>query len=235
MERPANDVQIWDKWNLTYRLGRLDEPSRVRLRNVLATLTDLNIRDAKILEAGCGTGWLSAELRRFGKVTACDIGSKIIEIAQTNYPDIDFRSGDVHTVDLPVNSFDVVVTSQVLTHVADQPAFVHRLAELLKPGGFLLIDTQNKFVFDRTASVDPPDGWIRVWVTMKTLKRLLRSDFSLLRARTLEPEGHLGLLRIINSSRLNRYFNRVVGAARIKRLKERAGIGQTLFVLAAKR
>jgi len=235
MERPANDVQIWDKWNLTYRFGRLDEPSKVRMREILVVLTDLKVRGAKILEVGCGTGWLSANLRQFGKVTACDIGSKIIELAQTSYPDIDFHSGDVHTLDLPVNYFDVIVTEQVLAHVADQPAFVHRLAELLKKGGFLLLTTQNKFVFERTAGIAPAEGWIRQWVTMKTLKSLLQKEFSLRRATTIEPEGHLGLLRIVNSSRLNHYCNAALGAPRVKRLKEKAGFGQSLFVVAAKR
>src|SRR5208283_3144645 len=108
MERPINDVQIWDDWNLKYRLGRLDEPSKRRLLEIGAAMADLKIRDVRILEVGCGTGWLSAKLSEFGKVTAIDIGKKIIEIAQVSYPQIDFRSGDVETLDLPVNSFDVV-------------------------------------------------------------------------------------------------------------------------------
>jgi len=236
MERPVGDVQIWDKWNITYRLGDLDRPIQARLHEILAALTDLKIPpEAKILEVGCGTGWLSARLRQFGKVTACDLGDKIIELARTKYPDIDFYSGDIHTLDLPVNYFDVIVTEQVLAHVADQQAFVHRLAGLLKKGGFLILTTQNKFVFDRTAGIDPPEGWIRQWVTMKTLKTLLQEDFSLRRATTIEPEGHLGLLRIVNSARLNGYCNAAIGAHRVKRLKERAGFGQALFVVATKR
>jgi SAM-dependent methyltransferase len=235
MGRPVNDVQIWDDWNLKYRLGRLNEPSKRRLLEIGAAVADLKIRDAKILEVGCGTGWLSAKLSEFGKVTAIDIGKKIIEIAQVQYPHIDFRSGEVETLDLPVNYFDVVVTSQVLSHVADQPVFVRRLAQLLKPGGFLLIDTQNKYVFERSEEVTPADGWIRNWVTMKTLKNLLRQDFSVRRATTFEPQGHLGLLRVINSPRLNYYFDAVLGAARVKRLKERAGLGQCLSIIAVKR
>jgi 2-polyprenyl-3-methyl-5-hydroxy-6-metoxy-1,4-benzoquinol methylase len=235
MERPVGDVQIWDDWNLKYRLGRLDEPSKRRLREIGAAMADLKIRDAKILEVGCGTGWLSAKLSEFGKVTAIDIGEKIIEIAKVNYPQIDFHSGDVHTLDLPVNSFDVIVTSEVLSHVADQPAFARRLAQLLKPGGFLLITTQNKYVFERRTDVAPPDGWIRKWVTMKTLKNLLREDFSIRRTTTLEPEGRLGLLRVINSTTLNYYFGAAVGAARVKRLKEGAGFGQSIFVIAVRR
>ena len=235
MERPVNDVQIWDDWNLKYRLGRLDEPSKRRLLEIGAAMADLKIRDARILEVGCGTGWLSTKLSEFGPVTAIDIGEKIIELAQVNYPQLDFRSGDVHTLDLPVNFFDVIVTSEVLSHVPDQPAFVHRLAQLLKPGGFLLITTQNKSVFDRRADIAPPDGWIRKWVTMKELKDLLRADFALRRATTLEPEGHLGFLRVINSARINHYCNAGLGAARVKRLKESAGFGQSIFVIAVKR
>jgi ubiquinone/menaquinone biosynthesis C-methylase UbiE len=235
MERPANDVQIWDTWNMRHRLGTLDEPSLCRMREIGAALADLKIRDAKILEAGCGTGWLSAKLSEYGKVTAIDIGEKIIEIAQEKYPHIDFRSGDVETLDLPVNYFDVVVSSQVLAHVADQPRFVHRLAQLLKPGGFLLIDVQNKYVFDRTANISRPDGWIRKWLTMKELKDLVREDFTIRRATTVEPEGHLGLLWVINSVRLNKYLGKALGKARVKRLKEKAGFGQSLFVIAVKR
>src|ERR1700687_5845291 len=115
MERPVNDVQIWDDWNLKYRLGRLDEPSKRRLLEIGAAMADLKIRDARILEVGCGTGWLSTKLSEFGPVTAIDIGEKIIELAQGNYPQIDFRSGAVHTLDLPVNFFDVIVTSEVLS------------------------------------------------------------------------------------------------------------------------
>ncbi len=235
MERPVGDVQIWDDWNLKYRLGRLDDPSKRRLIEIGTAMSDLKIRDARILEVGCGTGWLSAKLSEFGKVTAIDIGQKIIEIAQANYPHIDFRSGDVETLDLPVNSFDVIVTSEVLSHVVDQPVFVRRLAQLLKPGGFLLITTQNKYVFERRSDVAPPDGWIRQWVTMQTLKDLLRQDFTIRRATTLEPAGHAGFLWVVNSVRLNYYLSAVLGTAKVKRLKESAGFGQSIFVIAVRR
>lgn len=235
IQRPANDVQIWDKWNTSYRQGRLDEPSKIRLRAIGEVMTELKIKDAKIFEAGCGTGWLSSKLSEFGKVSACDLGSQIIETAQKTYPHIEFLSGDVETLDLPVNVFDVVVTSEVLAHVPDQPAFIRRLADLLKPGGTLIITTQNKYVFERTAKVAPPDGWIRKWVTMNELKNLVQAEFSIFRATTLAPEGHMGLLRIVNSSRLTRGMNAIFGDQRVTHFKEAAGFGQSLFVIARKR
>ena len=235
MERPANDVEIWDKWNTTYRQGRIDEPSKRRLREILAAMSDLKIHDAKIFEAGCGTGWLSDKLSEFGKVSGCDLGSKIIDTAQANYPHVQFLSGDVHTLNLPVGTFDVVVTSEVLSHVPDQPAFIRRLADLLKPGGYLFITTQNKSVFERRNDVAPADGWIRQWVTVSMLKDLVRPHFTIRRLTTLEPEGKLGYLKVVNSVRLNSYCAAVLGPDRIKRLKESAGFGQSIFVIAKKR
>jgi len=235
MGRPPGDVQIWDKWNSTYRIGRLDEPSKVRLHKILAMMTELGIHDAQIMEVGCGTGWLSNGLSQFGQVTACDLGAEIIEYAQKTYPHVKFYSGDIHTLNLPTNYFDVVVTSEVLSHVPDQPAFLRRIADLLKPGGLLLITTQNKFVFERTAGIAPPDGWIRKWVTMKTLKSYLRAHFHIRSATTLQPEGHLGVLRVVNSVTINHYCSTAFGAERVKRFKEKAGFGQSIFIVAEKR
>jgi 2-polyprenyl-3-methyl-5-hydroxy-6-metoxy-1,4-benzoquinol methylase len=138
-------------------------------------------------------------------------------------------------VDLPLSYFDVIVCLETLAHIADQPACMHRLATLLKPGGFLLLTTQNKSVFERRADVAPPDGWIRQWVTVKSLKRMLRPEFTIRSLTTLEPEGHLGFLYVVNSARLNHYLNAVIGAPRVKRLKESLGYGQSIYVVAKKR
>jgi hypothetical protein len=43
------------------------------------------------------------------------------------------------------------------------------------------------------------------------------------------------MLRIVNSAKLNHLFNSMFDESRVKGLKERAGFGQTLFVLAVKR
>lgn len=213
----------------------LDQAAQRRMRQILDSLAELRIHDARILEVGCGTGWLSGLLTRFGTVTAVDLGQEIIGVAKERYPGVDFRSGDIHKLELPTHYFDVVVTLETFSHVPDQALFVRRLAELLKPGGMLLLTTQNKYVFDRRAGIPPNVGYIRKWVTMSTLRRMLRPEFVIRRSTTLEPEGQLGLLRIVNSAALNNVFRRTIGSERTKRLKERAGFGQTLFVIAIKR
>jgi 2-polyprenyl-3-methyl-5-hydroxy-6-metoxy-1,4-benzoquinol methylase len=235
MDLRSVERQYWDNWNLKHRRPEvLDEPSRRRMREVLASLSHLKIRESKILEVGCGTGWLSSKLTEFGAVTAVDLGMEVIQYARASMPEIDFRSGDFLELDLPINSFEVVVTLETLAHVSDQEKFMHKLAQVLKPGGHLILTTQNRFVFERRGDVKPNVGFVRNWVTMKTLKGLLSLEFSIERATTLEPEGHLGVLRVMNSRKINRVLDLVIGPTRVKRLKESAGLGQTLFVLAVK-
>jgi 2-polyprenyl-3-methyl-5-hydroxy-6-metoxy-1,4-benzoquinol methylase len=236
MESRESDAEYWDSWNTRYRQPEtIDEPSKRRMREVLEFLSRLKVREARILEVGSGTGWLSPKLAQFGAVTAVDLGEAVTRAAKLQMPEIDFRSGDVVELELPLLSFDVVVTLETLSHVRSQEIFIHRIARLLKPGGHLILTTQNKFVFDRRSGVIQNPTYIRKWVTMNTLKRLLRSEFSIVRATSLDPEGHLGALRIVNSAKVNRTLESVMGSARIKRLKEALGLGQTLFVVAVKR
>jgi 2-polyprenyl-3-methyl-5-hydroxy-6-metoxy-1,4-benzoquinol methylase len=228
-------LKHWDDWNSKYRQPEtIDAPSKRRMSEVLAALSQLQIRNAKILEIGCSTGWLSSKLTEFGAVTAVDLAVEVIQTAKAQMPHIDFRSGDVMELDLPTNYFDVIVTLETFSHVSSQEKFVARMAELLKADGRLVLTTQNKFVFERRSGVVQNPAYTRRWVTMKELKRLVGSKFAILRATSLEPDGHLGILRILNSYKLNRLLGTIIGAKRLRQWKENHGLGQTLFIVAAK-
>jgi 2-polyprenyl-3-methyl-5-hydroxy-6-metoxy-1,4-benzoquinol methylase len=227
----------WDEWNSRYRQPEkmIDEASFRRMHSVLDWLERLKIPDAKILEIGCGTGWLSSKLKTFGTVTGVDLGVSIIEAARRREPDIDFRSGDIFEVDLPLESFDIVVTLETLFCIPDQQKFIARAAELLNRHGWLLIATHNKFVCDRREDIDLPADHLRHWNSMRELKNMVNPYFHVVYTTTLEPRGHLGVLRIVNSSKVNRVLDKTIGPARAKHLKEALGLGQTLFLVAQKR
>jgi len=229
-------LKHWDDWNSKYRQpDTIDAPSKRRMSEVLSALSQLKLRGAKILEIGCGTGWLSSRLTEFGAVTAVDLAVEVIRVAKEQIPQIDFRSGDIMEIDLPTNYFDVIVTLETFSHVSSQAKFIARMAELLNADGHLVLTTQNKFVFKRRSGVVQNPTYTRRWVTMRELKRLAVSKFSILRATSLEPDGHLGVLRVINSSKLNRLLGAMVGPENLRKWKESLGFGQTLFVVAVKR
>ena len=97
------------------------------------------------LDAGCGDGRylasLAAELppRRAG----VDIAERILETARQRV-DADLRQGTLEAIPFGDAEFDVVLCSQVIEHVLDPDAAVAELARVLRPGGTLVISTDNE-------------------------------------------------------------------------------------------
>jgi 2-polyprenyl-3-methyl-5-hydroxy-6-metoxy-1,4-benzoquinol methylase len=138
---------MWTTWNTESRDQRkLDHDSLERGETALALFRSLNLKGPEILELGCGTGWLSEQLLQFGPRTAIDIADEVIKRAEARVPHINFLAGDVLQVPLSKNRFDVVICLETLSHVADQRQFVDGIAAVLKPGGYLILTTQNKSI-----------------------------------------------------------------------------------------
>jgi 2-polyprenyl-3-methyl-5-hydroxy-6-metoxy-1,4-benzoquinol methylase len=73
--------QFWDQ----YGEGPPDSCERVRLDYVLRSLARVAGRPRRILDFGCGRGWMAPFLAQFGDVTAVDFSSKGIEFASLHY------------------------------------------------------------------------------------------------------------------------------------------------------
>ena len=117
---------FWNRWNASNRENSVDEVSRREAEVVYKWLSLLNRKDLDIADVGCGTGWFCPYLTSFGRVTATDLSDEVLARAQHRTPDVRFVSGDFMNLDFGINSFDVVITLEVLAHVADQRAFLKK-------------------------------------------------------------------------------------------------------------
>ena len=226
---------FWNRWNAETREQNLDEISERQARVVLGWLADTGRTDLDILEVGCGAGWLCRDLGRFGRVTGTDLSDEVLERARTRTPQASFLAGDFMDLDLGRERHDVVVTLEVLSHIADQQAFAARLARMLRPGGLLMLATQNRPVLQRYNNIAAPQpGQLRNWVDRAELERLLAPHFHVERLFSVTPRASRGLMRLVNSRTLNRPIRAIAGD-RFDRLKERLGLGWTLMALARKR
>ena len=238
---PAEIAQqrFWNEWNSKHRGAEtaiVDPPTLKRRETVLEWVRQLGMDRPRILDLGCATGWLSAELSQFGDVVGIDIADASIAEARHRYPHLQFECEDIASSDRPGEEFDIVVSLETLSHVPDQAKFVRRIRDILKPGGFLILTTQNRLVFQRHAGVKPrAEGQIRQWLSPRELHRLLAREFVIRRITTMLPDGHLGFLRLVNSERLNSVVRRVASPQSIQRMKEGLGLGQTIVVLAQRR
>jgi SAM-dependent methyltransferase len=97
------------------------------------------------LDAGCGDGRylaaLDAELP--ARIAGVDIAERILETARARIPRADLRQANLESLPFDDDAFDLVLSSQVIEHVLDASAAVGELARVLRPGGRLVISTDN--------------------------------------------------------------------------------------------
>lgn len=99
-----------------------------------------------LLEVGCGEGrgidWL---LPAIASYTAIDKIAPVIERLQVKYPKGKFLSGNIPPLSaFADNSFDAVVSFQVIEHIQDDHLFLKEIHRVLKPGGIALLTTPNR-------------------------------------------------------------------------------------------
>ncbi len=96
---------------------------------------------ASVLDAGCGTGRVAIELAARGcDVAGVDLDGPFIEKAQAKAPELDFRLGDLATVEFD-RTFDVVVLAgNVMIFVAPgtEAQVVANMAKHVSPDGRLI-------------------------------------------------------------------------------------------------
>lgn len=213
-----------------------------RAKAILALLQNLRLESPRILDLGCATGWMTKLLSEFGPAEGVDLSGTAIAIAKSQYPEIQFTAGDIFTIPLSADPVDVVVCQEVIAHVSDQPLLVRRIAEVIKPGGYLIISAANKFVMDRMRDSDgigvgpaDPEEHIKNWLDMKGLKRLLESHFTVIRTTSAIPMGNRGWLRIINSHKLNKAVGWLITQRRLEALKDQMGFGYSIIAVGKKK
>lgn len=234
--------RFYDDWNTRHRSGGFEEIPVALRRRAQRLLLELDAlltggpKSPRILELGCGTGWLSEQLVKRGEVLGIDLSPQAIAIAKSRGCGAEFVAGDFLTYDFGGSNFDVGVCVETLFYVQDQRACVERFASLLKPRAPIGVTTINSFVYERMASVpEPSPGQIRRWLGRKELVALLELRFEILSVHTIHPGGDQGVLRLVNSYRLNAAAGRLVGPDRIRRVKEAAGLGEGILVMGRKR
>jgi len=197
-----------------------------RLDIVFNELLPRDISGKKLLDAGCGTGFFSKKASDKGAlVTSLDIGERLLDKVAEK---CDSRRviGSVLDMQFESDSFDYVVSSEVIEHTGNPYRAVQEFYRVLKPGGILALTVPNRFwkwscVIANALGLRPYEG-IENWVGYNRLKREIRAaGFHIIRyqgfhlfpfqVRLLQP-----LLRNLDAlgSALGRFYINVAASCR---------------------
>lgn len=103
----------------------------------------------KLLDVGCGGGLLCEPMARLGaQVTGIDALEQNIEIAGLHAEEvdlqIDYRATTAEDLLAQGETFDIVLSMEVVEHVADPFAFLENCGNLVTPGGLAFAATLNR-------------------------------------------------------------------------------------------
>ena len=108
-----------------------------------------------VLDVGCGPGTITADLATLvtpARVTALEVTEEALdlaraELARRGVTNVDFVVGDVHALDFPADTFDVVHAHQVLQHVTDPVAALREMRRVTRPGGVVAVRDSDYAAF----------------------------------------------------------------------------------------
>jgi 2-polyprenyl-3-methyl-5-hydroxy-6-metoxy-1,4-benzoquinol methylase len=245
---PMNtQIGFWNEWNAENRELEIQEVSDRQARVVVGWLRHLtggfwkHKGPLKLIDVGCGSGWFTPQLLEFGYAVGTDLSGEVLARMHKRYPSVvyfpgDFMSDELDEI-LKPESFDVVVNFELLSHVADQPLLIAKLARLMKRGGQLMMSTQNAPVLrDLNDIPAPKPGQLRRWVDMAELRELLAPHFHIREMFTVTPRATKGYMRLATSYKIHKNVLAPLGLEKPwVSFLERHNLGWTIMCWAEKK
>jgi 2-polyprenyl-3-methyl-5-hydroxy-6-metoxy-1,4-benzoquinol methylase len=167
-DRHANYKPFGDFWGSRYF---------TKWSVIAYALPQLGIREgATILDVGVGGGWTTLFLAESGLIaTGIDIAPASIAVARRRaeryHSTARFEAADMDTLDLG-KTFDAILVFDALHHTARQREVVRRIANHLKPGGWVLFGEPSWLhsISPHARRTNRELGWIERGITVRTLK-----------------------------------------------------------------
>jgi ubiquinone/menaquinone biosynthesis C-methylase UbiE len=128
----------------------------------------------RCLEIGAGAGsvaqWLSSRVGTTGKVIATDMDPRFLR--GLNVDNLEIRQHDILKDDLEQGTYDIVHCRGLLGHLSEPEKALKRMAEAVRPGGWLFVEAQDWASLAAVNTSDPAS--ISYTSTASTILNLLQ-------------------------------------------------------------
>jgi len=103
------------------------------------------LENARVLEAGCGIGMYASQIRRryTPHVEAFDIEADRVKQAAVDTPHALISAAE--SLPYKADTFDTIISNEVIEHVVDDRLAVTEMVRILKPGGRMVLFAPNRW------------------------------------------------------------------------------------------
>jgi len=214
-----NDIPEQKKYYDNYWSRRdfhLNRHELYRLSEIIKAFSHFELTQkntgVSICDLGCGLGWLSNELTKFGKVYGVDLSEEGVTLAEKRWPAVEkFEAQDILKWD-PKEKFNIVVSSEVIEHIQDKTMFMSTIDRILEQDGYLILTTPNGKVKQAWDEGKQGAQLIEEWATPVELRDLVEGKMNVIYHSTF-----------LNDFAYNRVF-RVLSAPKALKLIEFLGL-----------
>ena len=124
-----------------------------------------------LLDIGCGPGTITVDLAERvapGRVTAVELTEDALALARTealrrSQTGIAFTVADIHRMDFPDDTFDVVHAHQVLQHVNDPVRALREMRRVCAQGGLVAARDSDYAAFTWFPALPELDNWLALY------------------------------------------------------------------------
>jgi len=130
----------------------------------------------RILDVGCGRGWLTHQANIYGICEGIDPVVNSIEVARKFFPELTFYRGNIDDLLKSPNfkPYDVIIASEVIEHVLDKKKFVYELSRIIVPNGYVIITTPRGEEFQKWLRLGNEKQPIEDWISERNLYLLFK-------------------------------------------------------------
>lgn len=140
-----NNKEEWKKFWSEFAINAYDNLHLLQeYKKMQDKISSFVGRDKHVLDSGCGTGNLTVRLAKNNKVTAIDFSLEMLKVTKEKtkgFNNITIKEGDVTSLDFEDNSFDVVVSVNVLFNLDKPEKAIQETNRVLKNNGSFIVST----------------------------------------------------------------------------------------------
>lgn len=168
MSQSSKDIEEWNRVAEQYALpDHAVEPTTNPMYTHMQAVfweTLGNLKGHRVLDLGCGDGWLSSLMDKAGaQVIGIDGSTRLLELAQERYPQLTYVQWDL-AQGLPeqLARFDCIVSTMVLMDIPDLTLLMRDLRSALTEDGRLIFVILHPCFYGYKRHYDPTTGeWYR--------------------------------------------------------------------------